>query len=201
MRYENTGWQDNGLREGIGKSAERVMGSVDLPRTELVEGRYIPYAASIKLAKDHQPWEDPIEPSPVFAKKLRDAVLRAMPRLPQELHKNLKFYTSVGSPLDQYHGVDAFIEFDVAGKDPVRITLDITMKPKKDDWKADILFSVGQIDVEMFTKDIGAGKFDDIIERVAKTAASFIFNKLTGRQIEKTFIPEKDINKPYERIS
>ncbi len=192
MRYENTGWQDNGLREGAGKSAERVMGSVDLPRNEHLDGRYVPYAASIKLAKEHQPWEDPVMPSPVFAKKLREAALSSMPRLPQELHRNLKFYTSVGSPLDRYHGIDAFLEFEVTGKDPIRITLDITMKPGKDAWKADILFSVGQVDVETFAQDISVGKFDDIIGRVAKTVASLIFNRLTGRPTEKTFIPEKE---------
>lgn len=192
MRYEGANWQDSGLRERAGKSAERVMGSVDLPRNERVEGRYVSYAASLNLAKEHQPWEDPISPSPAFAKKLREAILDAMPRLPQELHKNLKFYTSVGSPLDRYHGVDAFLEFEVIGKDPIRITLDITMKPKKDSWKADILFSVGQVDVETFAQDISTGKFDDVIGRVAKTAASLIFNRLTGRPTEKTFIPEKE---------
>ena len=176
------------------------MGVVDLPSEKFFpettsdpgrEGRYVSYKNSLKLAKEHQPWEDPTKPSPLFAKKLRNAVLAAMPLLPQSLHENLKFFTSVGSPLDRYHGIDAFLEFEVMGKDPVRITLDITMQPGKDTWKTDILFSVGRIDIETFTNDISMGEFDDVINRVAKSVAELIFKRLTNRPTEQVFIPKE----------
>ncbi len=200
-RVTNDRNQDSGLREGKGKSAERgAMGVVDLPSEKFLpreitdserEGRYVSFRDSLKLAKEHQPWENPTKPSPLFASKLRGAVLAAMPLLPQSLHENLKFFTSVGSPLDRYHGIDAFLEFEVMGKDPIRVTLDITMRPGKDIWKTDILFSVGQVNVETFTQDISKGDYDDIINRVAQAAAAFIFKRLTNKPTEQIFIPKE----------
>lgn len=166
------------------------MGTTDIAKGERLE-RYIPYRESLMIAKNHQPWENPEKPIPIFSKKLRLAVLAAMPKLPQEFHKNLKFYTSVGSPLDQYHGVDAFFEFEIAGREPICITLDITMKPGKDAWRSDILFSVENVDVETFTQDISIGKFDNLIERVAAAVARGIIKNITRQPFDRVFIPEE----------
>ena len=38
----------------------------------------------------------------------------------------MRFYTTVGTPLDQFHGADAIMELNQEGKEPVRIRLGAT---------------------------------------------------------------------------
>ncbi|MDA2921881.1 hypothetical protein MYX07_01300 [Patescibacteria group bacterium AH-259-L07] len=99
-------------------------------------GDYIPYRKSLALVKRFQPW-NPAEPRPEVARALHASVALA---LNIEDWSELMLYTSINSPLDYYHGIDAFFEY----KGRV-VTLDVTINPHKGQYKAD--FTIYRKDV------------------------------------------------------
>ena len=89
---------------------------------------YLSWQASLELAKQHQP------------KKSRHAVaLQAA--ISREVGGDVKFFTTVGTPMDKYHGTDAIFEFDGHV-----VTLDLTLNSAKDSHKADIVFNPNEDD-------------------------------------------------------
>ncbi len=90
-------------------------------------GFYLPFNAALKFAKAFQPWKDAASPSKKVARDLLDFICDELGLDPDdEDAEHLKFFTSVGSPLDEKHGVDAFIEY--RGH---RILIDVTKNPAK----------------------------------------------------------------------
>jgi len=88
------------------------------------DGRYIPYDKSLHMVIDNQPeGTDPTEPDKEPARDLHAQIAIA---LGLEDFSELKFFTAVGSPLDRYHGVDAFIKFK-----GVVVTFDATLDKRK----------------------------------------------------------------------
>ncbi len=85
----------------------------------------------------------------------------AAQRLEQEVARRfgkfslaVKFYTAVRSPLDFFHGVDAFFEFQ-----GILVTLDATINPLKNSGRADII--------------VHAEDFDDLPALAARIASVF----------------------------
>ncbi|MDA2936051.1 hypothetical protein MYX06_02440 [Patescibacteria group bacterium AH-259-L05] len=93
-------------------------------------GDYIPFRKSVALVKESQPW-DPTDPNPRIANDLHALVAIA---LGEDDFSELMLYTSTGSPLDRWHGVDAFFEYK--GK---IVTIDVTLNSQKGEYKADII--------------------------------------------------------------
>ena len=100
--------------------------------------RYMKYGDAMNLLKEKQAFE-PSDPEPRFANDLHASVAE---RLGLEDYGKLKFFSSVGSPLDIYHGVDAFLELE--GKDGKKhvVTMDISGNPNKNKGKADVLINM-----------------------------------------------------------
>jgi len=99
---------------------------------------YLNYQQSLKAVKESQPWEDPSDPDKRFANDLHATIAN---KLGFEDYSKLKFYTSVNSHLDKYHGVDAFFELELDNGQKNRVTLDVTLNINKgEDWKADVVF-------------------------------------------------------------
>lgn len=90
---------------------------------------YLSFRESVKKVKAFQPW-DPTDPRPRAANDFHFFVSEAL----EVECSELGFFTSVGTPLDRYHGVDAFFEYNgrVA-------TVDLTSNGKKDEYKADLI--------------------------------------------------------------
>lgn len=79
----------------------------------------------VKLAQDG----DPTNPKKDFARELRLAVADEL-NVEEEGLEGLRFYTAVGTPLDNL-GVDAFVECRAKNGLDYRVTLDITMNRDK----------------------------------------------------------------------
>jgi hypothetical protein len=112
-----------------GADAERaLLGVPEIPHGKKYD-TYVPYAQAIELVKQHQP--SPLERS----KPLRD--LRAkVALLCGNISVPVKFFTAVGTPLDIYHGIDAFFE-----QGTHIATIDVSLRDKES-YKADILVNV-----------------------------------------------------------
>lgn len=88
--------------------------------------------------------DDPTSPKKPFAAELRKQIGTFLRLVEPEDWRRLKFYSAVGkkevSPLDFFHGIDAWIEWTKKNeRDPMVVTLDATMRESKDDAKADLL--------------------------------------------------------------
>jgi len=91
---------------------------------------YMTFKKAMEAVKLGQPG-DPTDPEQRTANDLHALVCE---ELGLEDYSKLQFFTAVESPLDYYHGVDGWFEF--SGK---VVTIDVTLNPKKELPKADII--------------------------------------------------------------
>lgn len=104
------------------------------------EDGYLPFKKALEQVKRSQSGE-PHRPSSRIARTLHRQVALA---LGVGEWNELSFYTAVGSPLDYYHGIDAFLEWQGC-----MVTIDVTMNPDKTSGKADLIFHDGD-DIDAF---------------------------------------------------
>ncbi len=153
------------------------------------DGRgYLPFTQALELTKRFQPliktenrWthqpqleeQDPANPEKGFPRDLREAIIIALKLETTEDMDRVKYYTAVGSPLDHFHGIDAFVVLE--GKnpgDPSRMaTFDVTLKTEvsaKRDAKANIIIRE--------LEDPKSKKYLKQLEEIASQAAPFLSN-------------------------
>lgn len=107
---------------------------------------HIPYQEALELAKKFQPF-DPTNPhKKPFARDIRVSLIELMENkglLPKdstnEDKDRVKFYTAVKTPLDTFHSVDAFIEFEDLNGKKYLVTFDLTLNPHKKEHRSDII--------------------------------------------------------------
>ena len=105
---------------------------------------YLPFRDALGLTKEVQEG-DPIAPKKRFMRDIREAVARKL-GLDDEAARNVGIYSAVGTPLDGYHGVDAFIEWKNTKGESKIATLDVTVNQEKlaeNRAKADVL--IGEV--------------------------------------------------------
>jgi hypothetical protein len=105
---------------------------------------YLPFQRAQDLIREHYPG-DPTNPEKEFANDIRLEVVEQLD-LGDEGSDDVKFYSAVGTPLDLYHGVDAWIEIALQDEQSGRtiraqVTLDVTQRTEKQEegHKADII--------------------------------------------------------------
>lgn len=108
---------------------------------------FFSFPAGVEYAKNNQPldWR-PSDPEPRFAGDLFATVAG---RLGIEDWSELKLYSSVGTPLDIFHGVDAFFEYRGGV-----VTIDVTLNQHKDVYKADYVVNPETTDLEVVADGI-----------------------------------------------
>lgn len=94
---------------------------------------YKPYREALIEAANNQPW-DPKDPGCKVANNLHAQVAIA---LELEDWGRLELFTAVGTALDRFHGIDGFFVLDRKHF----VTLDVTMNPHKDEYKADVVLN------------------------------------------------------------
>ena len=148
--------QPNGYTGGL--LEEELLGACDGWKNK----EYMPYADALEFVKAHQPegWR-PSDPRPRFAADLFTTVALALLG-PEGDWTDLKFYTAVDSPLDVFHGTDAFFEY----QDKI-IKIDLTINPQKGDAKADFIINPDKDDLEVVADGIV-----DFIKRLDKKKAA-----------------------------
>lgn len=103
---------------GLLGAAVLTKGDYDMP--------YMSFAESVEFAKPRQP--NALQ-RPPFVVGLRKAIAEKC----SNTSTPVKFFTAVGTPLDVYHGVDAFFEQDGAV-----VTIDVSLRDKEGVQKADV---------------------------------------------------------------
>jgi hypothetical protein len=99
---------------------------------------YLKFRDAIVAVKKSQPYEDPSDPEPRFSNDLQATIAD---KLGLDDYSHVRIYTAVGSHLDKFHKIDAFVEYDITKNRIVRVTLDVTQNPQKGaEYRADIVF-------------------------------------------------------------
>ena len=120
----------------VGTRDEKYL--ADYRAMQPAENGWLPWHKALELVKKHQPWADPANPSKDFFRELLIAVQEKLSVDTKNDPDAIQAYTAVGTPLDVFHGVDAFIIMTVDGHEEI-VTLDATLDSKKieDGGKAD----------------------------------------------------------------
>ena len=100
---------------------------------------YMSYKGSMELVRENQPW-DPSDPESRVANDLHASVAITAGI---EDFEELKLFTALGTPLDYFHGVDAWFEFRGSV-----LTVDVTTNRHKDEYKADMVIHLDDLDEE-----------------------------------------------------
>ena len=120
---------------------------------------YLPFVTAMELAMLFQPVvkalnretkreerraQDPANPEKRFANDLRVQIADKLGLATFEELERLKYYTAIGSPLDFFHGVDAFVVLEGEhSSDPKKIvTFDFTLRTEagaKENAKANVI--------------------------------------------------------------
>lgn len=146
-------WRGAGVREG--EDIERAaFGSPNIQSRERVD-KYLPFHAAVEYVKKHQPQ---FAQRPQAASRLRQYVAG----FSSDTSQPIKFFTAVGTPLDTFHGIDAFVE-----QGGVIATIDISARDKEIQ-KADVLLAAH------LTPDGTLNISDTELIRVAKELAAVI---------------------------
>ena len=127
--------------------------------------------------KKFQPY-DPTNPDKPFARDIRIALQELLKLTSDEEMDKVKFYTASGTPLDKFHGVDAFIEYEEnPQEDPYRATFDFTMNPQKQAYKGDIV---------VIGKDLPDPKLNpkEYLQKIEELAAR-ILSKMAVREVQE----------------
>lgn len=127
------------------------------------ESGYLPYDRSIELAKKFQPG-DPTNPRKDFYRELLIALQEKLGINPES--GDLRAYTAVGTPLDKFHGVDAFVTLGRGGRE-LTVTMDATLRKEKLEggWKADVM--VGEVPDPEENEDAYLGAIETVADKLA----------------------------------
>ena len=177
--FDRPKWED---RLGRPAGLKGAVQDLDVHRTlkRFKEGAYISYEEAFAFIKKAYPL-NPYDPAKPFARELR---LKVGERLgltrEEELHR-LKLYSTIGSPLDRIHGVDALIIYDDPEMGEIIVTIDETENPKKFDeddgkQKVDILMHGIAADPKEETK------FNVSVSEWAKVVADVLSNKIRDEE-------------------
>jgi hypothetical protein len=113
--------------------------AAELKKMGVGQNTYLPFAKSVELVKKFQP-SDPTDPKKDFLRELRLAIIGRLGIEDDDAMDAIGVYTAVGTPLDKFHGVDAFVSETADGNETI-VTLDATLRPEKiaEGGKADII--------------------------------------------------------------
>lgn len=135
------------------------------------EKGYVSYKDAMELVRDFQPGGDPRNPGKDFFRELRLAVAEKLGLESDKDLERISCFTSVRTPLDVWHGVDAFIEVQENGGKKSCVTFDATLNPDKVP-KADIVVGdlpIAEEDEEGYLRAIDATA-DDVVKRLRQQA-------------------------------
>lgn len=129
---------------------------------------YVGFNDSVDLVKKFQPW-DPSNPGKDFARDIRIEIIDRLNLAKEEDMERVKFYTAVGSPLDVFHGVDAFLEYAGEEGEIYRVTFDLSLDPGKEEkHKADLVVK------ELSDPQTETEKYLEEVAQIAEKAAALI---------------------------
>lgn len=108
----------------------------------------------------------PLKPKQPFIGALRDKIVQLLGVVDP---KAVRIFSAVKTPLDIYHGVDAFVRYTPPNGKPIDITLDITEQAAKENYKADVVLTGIEVDPEHNRKQFNNGvtfAAEDVAKRI-----------------------------------
>jgi hypothetical protein len=120
----------------------------------------------------------PLKPKQPFIVGLRDKIVQ---KLGVEDPKSVRVFSAVKTPLDIYHGVDAFVRYTPTQGKPIDVTLDITEQSSKENFKADVVLTSIEVD-----PDHNRRQFDNSVAFAAEDVVSRIKKELALREQRKS---------------
>jgi hypothetical protein len=126
---------------------------------------YLPFGKAVDLTKRFQPG-DPSNPKKEYLRDLLFAVQEKLGVDPEDEPDSVRAFTAVGTPLDKFHGVDAFVS-KKGERGDVLVTLDATLRPEKlnEGWKADLM--IGDLPSVEDDEDGYLAAIDDMADKIA----------------------------------
>mgnify|MGYP001561523098 CR=1 FL=1 len=122
----------------------------ELERVKDKQSGYVPFREALGLVSKIQPRK--YRP---FSIKLTHEIARALGqnKNPDINDSRIRFYTTVDTPLDTFHGADAIIEVRREGKEPIQIRLGATMadeytKDNRQSKKSDVEIEASWLNLE-----------------------------------------------------
>jgi hypothetical protein len=106
---------------------EEVLSVCSVNRVEWDGTKYVSFQKSCTMVRKHQP-----AALPIAARRLKNRVAEQIGNGGEKL----ELFTAIGTPLDIFHGVDAFFEFN-----GIVVTIDLTRNPNKDSGKAHFILT------------------------------------------------------------
>lgn len=146
-------------------------------RANAKENGYMTMRDAMDIIRRHYP-EDPTNPAKDFARELRIAIIEAL-NLSDEEADNLKFYNAINTPLDIFHGTDAWIEYaDPQTHRRSQVTLDATLNTGKiaEGHKADVIIT------EVESVEENEEKYLSDIEKYAQEIAGILAHRVESHQ-------------------
>mgnify|MGYP003977979137 CR=1 FL=1 len=184
---QGSGWTGRQFEEYVfGLTRENPKSKVfrDLYKKAEENDGYLSYDESLKFAKEVQVG-DPTDPESAIANDIHATVVDFLSKekmLEDDEYGEVKFYSSLHTPLDYCHKVDGFIQYG----DTI-ITMDATLNKNKDTYAADLII-----------REIPDSKFEkEEYLKYIKTIADKIVDKIKGDQVErdKMLKEQKEITK------
>jgi hypothetical protein len=157
---------DPAYRQELAAFQEKVKARGYQPK----QANSLPFREAVEITKKFQPG-DPTNPQKDFAREIRLALAERLGLETDEDMNRLKFYTSVGGPLDR-HGIDGFFTFSYVDEEGHQkecgVSFDVTRNPNKDEApKADFLIGgdVPDPSDKDFKEDEYLKKIDEYAEK------------------------------------
>ena len=96
------------------------------------EAQYLDFKKSLEWVKNNQKSDPTGKPEKAFAQAIKRGIAKKL----GVLYHEVRYYSAIGSALDIFHGIDAFVEY--GGK---IVTIDVTKESHKTYRKANILIT------------------------------------------------------------
>jgi hypothetical protein len=141
------------------------------------KGGYQRYNDAIDFIRDFYPEGESANPNQEFANDLRLEVMDGL-GLEESMSDSLEFYSAVGTPLDVFHGVDAWIQIKGVNGRVAYVTMDATLDKSKDEYKSDIIIR------DIADPDTENGKFIEQVEQYGTEVAELLRNKISQQGLQ-----------------
>lgn len=170
---------------------EEILGAVSPEQQEYakqLEGENITLDQAFDLAKNSKNSDEKLFPHDVHGTLLD--------LLSIENYNQVRFYTAVGSCLQEKYGVDAFFELDLGDGELVMATLNISQSFKKE-YKADVEFQWPDEGIIREDPDERA-IWDQLVNEVAKEVKDVLVSTANAHGKTISSLSEKKIEKSFK---
>jgi hypothetical protein len=172
--YKHDKEYPNALKQLIAENADRAE-----------KPNWTPYSETMELQRNHYTG-DVKKPVKRFAEDLRfeviDAILERTPlarRHADTISNSVRYYSSVATNLDWFHGIDAWFEIQGEEGQIVTYTIDVTTDPNKRSAKADMIIN----QENMVDPSEGDDKFYRYLKGIAITIAEELLTRMKREKI------------------